>query len=115
MPVQHNYNAALIGGLAFLALALAFSAGRLEAADKTSSQPNIIFILTDDLGYGDLSCYGQQKFRTANIDLLAQEGMRFTQFYSGSTVCAPSRCSLMTDYHTGHVYVRLFSNALIRP
>lgn len=70
------------------------------------TKPNIIFILADDLGYGDLSCYGQEKFTTPNIDRLASEGMKFTQFYAGSTVCAPSRCSLMTGYHTGRCYIR---------
>ncbi len=76
-----------------------------------SEKPNIIFIMADDLGYGDLSCYGQEHFSTPNIDRLASEGMRFTQFYSGSTVCAPARCSLMTGLHTGHATVRgNFSN-----
>jgi len=70
------------------------------------AKPNIIFILADDLGYGDLSCYGQEKFTTPNIDRLASEGMKFTQFYAGSTVCAPSRDSLMTGYHTGRCYIR---------
>jgi arylsulfatase A len=69
-------------------------------------RPNVIYILADDLGYGDLSCYGQKKFQTPNIDRLAAEGMLFTQHYSGSTVCAPSRCSLMTGLHTGHTQVR---------
>jgi arylsulfatase A len=69
-------------------------------------KPNIIFILADDLGYGDLSCYGQQKFQTPHIDQLAREGIRFTQHYAGSTVCAPSRCSLMTGLHTGHSQIR---------
>ena len=70
------------------------------------SKPNIVFILADDLGYGDLSCYGQKKFLTPNIDRLAKDGKRFTQFYAGSTVCAPSRCTLMTGYHTGHALIR---------
>ncbi|MHC4534665.1 MAG: sulfatase-like hydrolase/transferase, partial [Planctomycetota bacterium] len=59
-------------------------------------RPNIIFILADDLGYGDLGCFGQQTIQTPNIDRLATEGMRFTDHYAGSTVCAPSRCCLMT-------------------
>ena len=67
---------------------------------------NIIYILADDLGYGDLSCYGQKKYQTPNIDRLAATGMQFTQHYSGSTVCAPSRSSLMTGLHTGHTYIR---------
>ena len=68
--------------------------------------PNIIYILADDLGYGDLSCMGQKHFNTPNIDRLAKEGMLFTQHYSGATVCAPSRCALMTGMHTGHAVVR---------
>ena len=69
-------------------------------------KPNIIFILADDLGYGDLGCYGQQKIETPNIDALAEKGKRFTQFYSGAPVCAPARCVLMTGKHTGHTYIR---------
>jgi len=68
--------------------------------------PNIVYIMADDLGYGDLSCYGQKKFNTPNLDRLAAEGMRFTDHYSGSTVCAPTRCVLMTGYHTGHAAIR---------
>ena len=68
--------------------------------------PNVIFILSDDLGYGDLGCYGQKKIKTPNIDRIAAEGMRFTQAYAGCTVCAPSRCSLMTGLHTGHSTIR---------
>ncbi|MDX9941486.1 MAG: arylsulfatase [Bacteroidales bacterium] len=68
--------------------------------------PNIVFILADDLGYGDLGVYGQTKFKTPNIDRLAQEGIRFTQHYSGSTVCAPSRSVLLTGLHTGQTPVR---------
>ncbi len=78
----------------------------LIAAAETPARPNIIFILADDLGYGDLGCYGQQKFATPNIDRLAREGARFTQFYAGNTVCAPSRCTLMTGLHNGHAPVR---------
>ena len=71
-----------------------------------TEKPNIIYILLDDAGYGDLSCYGQEKFQTPNMDRLAAEGMKFTQHYSGSTVCAPTRCCLMTGVHTGHSNVR---------
>src|SRR5262244_3630282 len=70
------------------------------------TRPNIIFIQADDLGYGDLSCYGQRKFKTPNIDRLAAEGLRFTQYYAGGTVCAPSRSALMTGQHTGHTRIR---------
>lgn len=74
----------------------------IVAADR----PNIIYILADDLGRGDLGCYGQQTLTTPNIDHLAGEGMKFTRHYAGSTVCAPSRCVLMTGLHTGHCRVR---------
>jgi arylsulfatase A-like enzyme len=75
-------------------------------AKPMPSRPNIILILADDLGYGDVGCYGQQRIRTPNLDRMAREGMRFTQAYAGSTVCAPSRCVLMTGLHTGHCRVR---------
>ncbi len=68
--------------------------------------PNVVLILADDLGYGELGSYGQEKIRTPNLDRLADEGMRFTQHYSGSPVCAPSRCVLLTGLHTGHAYIR---------
>lgn len=74
--------------------------------EKTTEKPNIIYILADDLGYGDLSFLGQTKFSTPNIDKLAANGMVFTQHYSGATVCAPSRSALMTGKHTGHTQVR---------
>lgn len=77
-----------------------------EAEALRDSVPNVVYILADDLGYGDLSCYGQKKFSTPNIDRLAREGMKFTQHYSGSTVCAPTRSCLMTGQHTGHTYIR---------
>lgn len=72
-------------------------------ADK---KPNIVYILADDLGIGDLSCYGQEKLKTPNIDRIAKEGMQFYRHYSGATVCAPSRSSLMTGLHTGHCPIR---------
>lgn len=86
--------------------------GRPEAR-RVATRPNIIFIMADDLGYGDLGCYGQQVIQTPHIDQMAAEGMRFTDHYAGSTVCAPSRCSLMTGLHTGHAYVR--GNREVRP
>ncbi len=82
---------------------------------QTPAKPNIIFILADDLGYGDLGCYGQQKFKTPNLDRMAKQGMRFTQAYAGSTVCAPSRCVLMTGKHTGHAHVRGNGLVPLRP
>lgn len=80
---------------------------------EIASKPNIIYILADDLGYGDLSFTGQKNFRTPNIDKLAADGMFFNQHYSGSTVCAPSRSALMTGLHTGHTYIR--GNKEMRP
>ncbi len=73
---------------------------------RSRRRPNIVLILADDLGYGDLGCYGQTRIRTPNLDRMAAEGMRFTQAYAGSTVCAPSRCCLMTGLHTGHARTR---------
>ncbi|MFN0085263.1 MAG: sulfatase-like hydrolase/transferase, partial [Blastocatellia bacterium] len=75
--------------------------------------PNIIFMMADDLGWGDLGSYGQKKIRTPHLDRMAAEGMRFTQFYAGSPVCAPSRCVLMTGKHGGHAYIR--DNREVRP
>jgi len=77
-----------------------------SSSNKEKTLPNIVFILADDLGYGDLSCYGQQKFSTPNIDGLAKQGMLFLQHYTGCTVSAPSRSSLMTGLHTGHTPIR---------
>lgn len=89
-------------------LALAALAGLAHpaAAQPPTRLPNIVLILADDLGYGDVGCFGQARIRTPNLDRLAKDGVRFTQSYAGSTVCAPSRCALMTGYHTGHCRVR---------
>ena len=89
----------------------------LRASSAAKQKANIILIVADDLGYGDLGCYGQEKIMTRNIDRLAKEGMRFTQVYAGSPVCAPSRCSLMTGMHNGHNRVRdnLPHNIWLRP
>ncbi len=92
--------------LIFILLALAGGSLTVVAQTSKPPKPNVVFILADDLGYGDLGCYGQQQIKTPNLDRLAAEGMRFTQFYAGSTVCAPSRAVLMTGQHTGHVWVR---------
>jgi len=83
----------------------------VSAADK----PNIIFIMADDMGYGDLGCYGQPRIKTPNIDKLATEGMKFTQCYAGNTVCAPSRCALMTGKHMGHAFVRGNADVALPP
>ena len=76
------------------------------AQKPEDQQPNVVFILADDLGWGDLGCYGQKLFETPNIDALAAAGMRFTQSYSGTTVSAPSRSCLLTGTHSGHTYIR---------
>ena len=76
------------------------------AAPSSPRRPNIVFFLADDLGYGDLGCYGQTKIRTPNLDRLAAEGMKFSAHYAGNNVCAPSRCVLMTGLHPGHAYIR---------
>ncbi|MBS1564691.1 MAG: sulfatase-like hydrolase/transferase, partial [Bacteroidetes bacterium] len=90
----------------FIACLLSLHAGAQPPKTGASAKPNIILIVADDLGYGDLACYGQQKIKTPNIDAMARAGMRFTQFYAGTAVCAPSRASLMTGLHTGHTPVR---------
>ncbi|QDT95212.1 arylsulfatase [Gimesia aquarii] len=80
------------------------STSNTEAASK--QLPNIVFIIADDLGYKELGCYGQKWIQTPNIDKIAKNGIRFTQFYSGNAVCAPSRCNLLTGKHPGHAYIR---------
>ena len=89
--------------LLLLAACVVFSA---ESPAASSTRPNIIFIMADDLGYGELGSYGQRKIKTPNLDRMAREGLRFTRMYAGSTVCAPSRSVLMTGLHTGHTTVR---------
>jgi arylsulfatase A-like enzyme len=84
-----------------------------QTSGKTRAKPNIIFILADDLGWGDLGSYGQMKIKTPHLDRMAAEGIRFTQFYAGSPVCAPSRCVLMTGKHGGHAYIR--NNKEVKP
>ena len=88
----------------FLFVAALFVAASLNAAEQRP--PNIIFILADDLGYGDIGCFGQTRIQTPNLDRLAAQGMRLTQHYSGNAVCAPSRCVLMTGKHPGHAFIR---------
>lgn len=91
----------------YLSLAIVvFGPSTSAAAAEPARKPNIVLILADDLGWGDLGCYGQTKIKTPNLDRLAQDGIRFTQAYAGSTVCAPSRCALMTGLHTGHCRTR---------
>lgn len=89
-----------------IAGAFSSSVAAIQPSATQKKKPNIVFIIADDLGYGDISCYGQEKFQTPNIDRLAQEGMRFTQCYSGTTVSAPSRSCLVTGLHSGHTPIR---------
>jgi len=96
-----------------LATSAFFTVLDVRAAQSPAARPNVIFILADDLGYGDLGCFGQKLIRTPNVDRLAAEGMRFTQAYAGATVCAPSRCCLMTGKHGGHAAIR--GNREIKP
>jgi arylsulfatase A len=95
--MKRNIPVALFASLAALSYA---------QTGKEKAHPNIVFILADDLGYGDLSCYGQKKFSTPNIDRLAHQGILFRQHYAGCTVSAPSRSSLLTGMHTGHTPIR---------
>src|SRR5216117_3493261 len=88
---------------AVASLCLLVVIGRSQPA---SSPPNVLLIQADDLGYGDLSAFGQARFKTPSLDRLAREGIRFTQYYAGSTVCAPSRTALLTGLHTGHTSIR---------
>ena len=97
---KEKFNLSITGiGFSFL---ISSCAGEM----KEEIKPNIVFILADDLGYTDLSCYGATGLKTPNLDKMAKEGIRFTDFYAGSTVCAPSRCCLMTGLDTGHARVR---------
>ncbi|QNL51748.1 arylsulfatase [Olivibacter sp. SDN3] len=92
-------NKAFFSVIVFFAINFCF-------AQSENQRPNIVFILADDLGYGDLGVYGQQIIKTPHIDRLAEQGMRFTEFYAGTSVCAPSRSALLTGQHTGHTYIR---------
>lgn len=80
--------------------------GKTNSQEASAFKPNIVFILADDLGYGDLGCFGQRRIETPNLDRMAAEGLRFTDAYGGSAVCAPSRCSFLTGLHTGHCRIR---------
>lgn len=96
----------------FVSLLFSFAAAQTSSAAK-QKKPNIIFIIADDLGYGDTEPYGQKLIKTPFITAIAKQGMVFTQFYSGASVCAPSRCALMTGKHTGHTFIR--GNKEIQP
>ena len=83
--------------------------------EGTSRPPNLVYIMADDLGWADLGSYGQAQIETPRLDRMAAEGTRFTQYYAGSTVCAPSRATLMTGRHTGHAWIRGNGEFPIRP
>ena len=108
--MKHNYynrrDFLKTAALGAASLALPGCADQLAGSHTTARRPNIIFIMADDLGYGDLGCYGQKLIQTPSVDQMAAEGMRFTQCYAGACVCAPSRSVLMTGQHTGHTRVR---------
>lgn len=112
LPVAHFRKPFHSGAMNFrrLVCCLLFcvtgSAWSAQPTPKAPVRPNIVYIMADDLGYGDLGVYGQKKIKTPNLDQLAAEGIRFTSCYAGSTVCAPSRCSLLTGLHTGHARIR---------
>ena len=101
---------AALGALAFPRLGKTAPAG-FQALEN--ARPNVIFLLCDDLGYGDIGCYGQQKIKTPHLDRMAAEGLRFTQAYAGTTVCAPTRCALLTGKHIGHAAIR--ANRELKP
>jgi arylsulfatase A-like enzyme len=117
--VQHPIFQSLLMSIFHLLLTILpwiAAVGFAFGADATKPRrPNVVFILADDLGYGDLGCYGQKNIKTPRLDRMAAEGMRFTQYYAGSTVCAPSRCVLMTGLHTGHCYIRGNRRDNLRP
>lgn len=100
-------------GLTVLLVLTATLVARPALAQEAKKPPNIIFILADDLGWGDVGCYGQKKIKTPRLDRMARQGVRFTQFYAGSPVCAPSRCVLMTGLHSGHAFIR--NNKSVEP
>lgn len=97
------------------AVVLSAHAAKREVMAQEKRAPNVVLILADDLGYGDLGCYGQKRIRTPRLDRMAAEGLRFRNFYAGATVCAPSRCVLMTGLHTGHCWIRGNARLDLRP
>ena len=108
-----NVVISVVGTFFILACGLCWADEPLGVTEQTrvATQPNMIFIMADDLGYGDLGCFGQKVIATPRLDQMAREGMRFTQFYAGNTVCAPSRCVLLTGQHMGHTHVRGNANS----
>lgn len=97
-----NQKVTLSGIVLFLGITVATAC----AASAAEQAPNIVFIMADDLGWQELGCYGQKKIQTPHIDQLAGEGMRLTQYYSGSPVYGPARCNLLTGMHGGHAFAR---------
>lgn len=117
-PWLKQRSASLLAGLT---LAAAGASGQTAATPASApnpagaGKPNILFILADDIGYGDFGCYGQHSVHTPNVDQLAAQGVRFLQFYAGAPVCAPSRNTLMTGQHTGHTVIRGNAKVDLRP
>ena len=115
LKVAHGFTlsaSSMVTAIFLISLCEPTLKGQSEGSDR---QPNIIFIMADDLGWGDLGSYGQKRIRTPHLDRMAAEGMRFTQVYAGSTVCAPSRSVLMTGLHTGHTRVRGNARVPLQP
>lgn len=106
MVIDSQSNQSLRCCVLILAVVSSIVYGGLARAQQKTARPNIVFILADDMGYADLGAYGQKLIKTPHLDRMAEEGIRFTQHYAGSSVCAPSRSVLMTGEHTGHTYVR---------
>src|SRR3954464_5567009 len=105
---QNKHSASLFVFFVSFVPCAVFSAAPAKSFGEGLSEqkPNIVFIMADDLGYGELGCYGQKIIKTPNIDKLAAGGLRFTDFHCGAPVCAPSRCVLMTGKHLGHAAIR---------
>ncbi|MFW6171226.1 MAG: arylsulfatase [Planctomycetota bacterium] len=104
---------AIVLGLALVA-PVAFPSGMIRAGER-ASRPNLIYIMADDLGYGDLGCFGQERIKTPNLDQMARQGMKFTSHYAGSTVCRPSRLVLWTGLHTGHTPIDSNARYVLKP
>ena len=104
---QTSVWAGLVAAIGFL--------GMVGVESTAAERPNVIFVMVDDLGYGDLGCYGQKQIQTPNIDRLAAEGLRFTDFYAGCTVCRPSRLVLWTGKHTGHTPINSNASYVFQP
>jgi len=106
MTLSMRTTSAVLFAILFSSLPFTPAMAGERDRDRSAARPNIVFIMTDDLGVGDLGCYGQKLIQTPNIDRMANEGTRFTHCYAGASVCAPSRSALMTGQHTGHTRVR---------